>query len=184
MSKDTERMSEKIMESKVLWYPDSKKNTQMDRFRTQVNRDFGLNLANYNDLYQWSVESYPEFWAEVWRFCGVISSRMYEEVVDISKRISDVPEWFKGSRMNYAENLLKHKDQDKVALYAATEENDEITKVTFGELRRDVALFAAAMRKMGVGTGDRVVGESPCSITTKPLHSQRSRGEALCLTTV
>ncbi|XP_038841219.1 acetoacetyl-CoA synthetase isoform X2 [Salvelinus namaycush] len=164
MSKDTERMSEKIMESKVLWYPDSKKNTQMDRFRTQVNRDFGLNLANYNDLYQWSVESYPEFWAEVWRFCGVVSSRMYEEVVDISKRISDVPEWFKGSRLNYAENLLKHKDQDKVALYAATEANDEITKVTFGELRRDVALFAAAMRKMGVGTGDRVVGYLPNGI--------------------
>lgn len=45
MSKDTERTSEKIMESKVLWYPDSKKNTQMDRFRTQVNRDFGLNLG-------------------------------------------------------------------------------------------------------------------------------------------
>lgn len=32
-------------------------------------------------------------------------------------------------------------------------------KVTFGELRRDVALYAAAMRKMGIGTGDRVVGE-------------------------
>lgn len=32
-------------------------------------------------------------------------------------------------------------------------------KVTFGELRRDVALFAAAMRKMGIQTGDRVVGE-------------------------
>lgn len=32
-------------------------------------------------------------------------------------------------------------------------------KVTYGELRRDVALFAAAMRKMGVQAGDRVVGE-------------------------
>ncbi len=31
--------------------------------------------------------------------------------------------------------------------------------MTFGELRRDVALFAAAMRKMGIKTGDRVVGE-------------------------
>lgn len=40
------------------------------------------------------------------------------------------------------------------------EKNEEIAKVTFGELRRDVALFAAAMRKMGVQTGDRVVGES------------------------
>lgn len=33
--------------------------------------------------------------------------------------------------------------------------------MTYGELRRDVALYAAAMRKMGVQTGDRVVGESP-----------------------
>lgn len=39
------------------------------------------------------------------------------------------------------------------------EGKEEIVKVTFGELRRDVALFAAAMRKMGIQTGDRVVGE-------------------------
>ncbi|KAL0979835.1 hypothetical protein UPYG_G00190410 [Umbra pygmaea] len=159
MSKDAERMSEKIMDSKVLWYPDSKKNTEMDRFRTQVNRHFGLNLANYNDLYQWSVESYAEFWAQVWRYCDVVSSRMYEEVVDLSKGISDVPEWFKGSRLNYAENLLKHKEQDKRGA-----NGQEITKVTFRELRRDVALFAAAMRKMGVKTGDRVAGYLPNGI--------------------
>ncbi len=50
--------------------------------------------------------------------CGFAPSLF--QVVDVSKRISDVPEWFKGSRLNYAENLLKHKDQDKVALYAAS----------------------------------------------------------------
>lgn len=43
------------------------------------------------------------------------------QVVDTSKSIADVPEWFKGSRLNYAENLLKHKDNDKIALYAASE---------------------------------------------------------------
>ncbi|MCI4392945.1 hypothetical protein PGIGA_G00151730 [Pangasianodon gigas] len=161
MSKDTKAKAEEIMESKVLWYPDSKKNTQMDRFRAQVNRDYGLNLANYNDLYQWSVENYADFWAEVWRFCGIISSEMYEEVVDVSKRISDVPEWFRGSRLNYAENLLKHTDQEKVALYAAAEGREEIIKVTFGELRREVARFAASMRKMGIKAGDRVVGYLP-----------------------
>lgn len=44
----------------------------------------------------------------------------FYQVVDVSKRISDVPEWFKGARLNYAENLLKHADHDKVALYAAS----------------------------------------------------------------
>lgn len=50
MSKDTEGKSEKIMdmESKVLWYPDSKRNTQMDKFRIQVNQDYGLNLGEWD----------------------------------------------------------------------------------------------------------------------------------------
>lgn len=47
-----------------------------------------------------------------------------------------------------------------LCLCLPAEANEEIVKVTFGELRQDVALFAAAMRKMGIQTGDRVVGES------------------------
>ncbi|GCB61333.1 hypothetical protein scyTo_0011297, partial [Scyliorhinus torazame] len=82
-------------------------------------------------------------------------------VIDRTKGIADVPEWFRGSRLNYAENLLKHKDDDKVALYAASEGKEEIVKVTFGELKRVVALYAAALRKMGVKMGDRVVGYLP-----------------------
>ncbi|XP_058387223.1 acetoacetyl-CoA synthetase isoform X2 [Diceros bicornis minor] len=88
---------------------------------------------------------------------------MYEEVVDKSKGIADVPEWFKGSRLNYAENLLRHRENDRVALYVAREGREEIVKVTFEELREQVALFAAAMRKMGVKKGDRVVGYLPNS---------------------
>lgn len=54
MSKDTEGKSEKIMDldSKVLWYPDSKRNTQMDKFRIQVNEDYGLNLGKQRDRRQ------------------------------------------------------------------------------------------------------------------------------------
>ncbi|CAM4565323.1 unnamed protein product, partial [Lepidochelys kempii] len=111
----------------------------------------------YNELYQWSVESYSDFWAEFWKFSEIVFSHLYDEVVDPSKGIADVPEWFKGSRLNYAENLLKHKENDKIALYAAKEGKEEISKVTFEELRQDVALYASAMRKMGVKIGDRVV---------------------------
>uniref|UniRef100_A0A8B9X9I0 Acetoacetyl-CoA synthetase n=1 Tax=Bos mutus grunniens TaxID=30521 RepID=A0A8B9X9I0_BOSMU len=146
-----------------MWEPDSKKNTQMDRFRAAVGAACGLALENYDDLYHWSVESYSDFWAEFWKFSGIVFSRMYDEVVDTSKGISDVPEWFKGSRLNYAENLLQHKENDRVALYVAREGKEEIVKVTFEELRQQVALFAAAMRKMGVRRGDRVVGYLPNS---------------------
>ncbi|XP_010839710.1 PREDICTED: acetoacetyl-CoA synthetase, partial [Bison bison bison] len=132
-------------------------------FRAAVGAACGLALENYDDLYHWSVESYSDFWAEFWKFSGIVFSRMYDEVVDTSKGISDVPEWFKGSRLNYAENLLQHKENDRVALYVAREGKEEIVKVTFEELRQQVALFAAAMRKMGVRRGDRVVGYLPNS---------------------
>ncbi|KAI4892429.1 hypothetical protein NFI96_024116 [Prochilodus magdalenae] len=164
MSEKAEKAERILQDPNPLWTPNCKRNTHMDTFRAHCNRQHGLSTANYNELYQWSVESYPEFWAEVWKYCGITCSKMYDEVVDVSKKISDVPEWFRGSRLNYAENLLKHEDQDKVALYAAAEGREEIVKVTFAELRRDVALFAMAMRKMGIKTGDRVVGYLPNGI--------------------
>ncbi|XP_032327973.1 acetoacetyl-CoA synthetase isoform X2 [Camelus ferus] len=163
MSKEPRAGREEILECQVMWKPDSKKNTQMDRFRAAVGAACGLALENYNDLYHWSVESYSDFWAEFWKFSGIVFSRTYDEVVDTSKGIADVPEWFKGSRLNYAENLLRHKENDRVALYVAREGKEEIVKVTFEELWQRVALFAAAMRKMGVKKGDRVVGYLPNS---------------------
>ncbi|XP_053327807.1 acetoacetyl-CoA synthetase [Spea bombifrons] len=166
MSKKEGQVIEEIMESTVMWYPDSKKITQMDQFRARINSNYGLNLANYSELYQWSVDFYPEFWAEFWDFSGIVYSRRYDEVIDRTKNISDVPEWFHGSRLNYAENLLKHKENDKIALYGAREGKENVEKVTFEELRKHVALYAAAMRKMGVKTGDRVVGYLPNSIDT------------------
>ncbi|XP_051017383.1 acetoacetyl-CoA synthetase [Acomys russatus] len=163
MSKLARLGREEIMECQVMWEPDSKKDTQMDRFRAAVGAACGLALGTYDDLYHWSVRSYSDFWAEFWKFSGIVYSQMYDEVVDTSKGIADVPEWFRGSRLNYAENLLRHKENDKVALYVAREGREEIVKVTFEELRQQVALFAAAMRKMGVKKGDRVVGYLPNS---------------------
>lgn len=154
-------MSKEIVGCRLMWEPDSKRNTQMDRFRAAVGASCGLALGSYHDLYQWSVESYADFWAEFWKFSGIVSSRMYEEVVDPSKGVADVPEWFAGSRLNYAENLLRHRPSDKVALYVAREGREEVGKVTFEELRQQVALLAAAMRRMGVRSGDRVVGYLP-----------------------
>ena len=33
------------------------------------------------------------------------------QVVDTSKNITEIPEWFRGSRLNYAENLLRYNDK-------------------------------------------------------------------------
>ncbi|XP_042193574.1 acetoacetyl-CoA synthetase isoform X2 [Callorhinchus milii] len=119
---------------------------------------------NYSELYHWSVDNYAEFWAEFWKFSGFVYSRNYNEVIDRMKTVADLPEWFSGSRLNYAENLLRHKEEDKVALYAAGEGTEEVVKVTFKELKRRVALYAVALRRAGVNVGDRVLGYLPNSV--------------------
>lgn len=51
MSKQARPGLEEIMECQVLWEPDSKKNTQMDRFRTAVGAACGLALGEYGSPY-------------------------------------------------------------------------------------------------------------------------------------
>ena len=45
------------------------------------------------------------------------------QVVDVSKSVADVPEWFSGCLLNYAENLLRHgnSDGDKTAIITCGE---------------------------------------------------------------
>lgn len=77
--------------------------------------------------------------------------------------------WFRGVRLNFAENILfsasaaspslgstAGKEDDKVALTEVREGCAEITHVTWAELRARVARLARAMRARGVKRGDRV----------------------------
>ena len=46
--------------------------------------------------------------------------------------------------------------------FCSAEGKDDVDRVTFQELREKVAQFAAAMKEMGIKTGDRVVGKYIC----------------------
>ena len=68
----------------------------------------------------------------------------------------EVPTWFPGARLNYAENILRRKD-DGVAVIAAGEDG-LVRSYTFRELHALVQEMAAALRANGLQVGDRVAG--------------------------
>ena len=70
----------------------------------------------------WSVGAYFLAHPCLMAFCWLSAccGRGVTKVINKSKNISDVPQWFEGCRLNYAENLLRHRD-DKVALYGLRE---------------------------------------------------------------
>ncbi|XP_013403238.1 acetoacetyl-CoA synthetase [Lingula anatina] len=146
-----------ISNAKLMWAPDTNRSTKMDAFRETVNRKFGLKLGNYQELYKWSVSNYAEFWEECLQFLPIRYSKPWQQVVDKSKSIEEVPEWFQGCHMNFAENMLQYND-DRIAVYAAVEGREQVKKITHRELRDRVALYASAMKKMGIKKNDRIVG--------------------------
>jgi len=151
------------LDSSLMWKPHNIQDHNLTKLREEINQQYGISLKDYHELHQWSVENYELFWDKLWDFTGVISSKKGGQVIDKGIAMNQIPEWFPGSRLNYAENLLRYEDDSKVAIYSTTERKgaEEIRTKTFGELKQRVAAWAAALRKLGVRSGDRVVGYIP-----------------------
>jgi acetoacetyl-CoA synthetase len=151
--------------SKLLWQPSEEriKNTNMYHFMEYVNARCAMSLANYGELYRWSIEESPVFWETLWAYSEVIHSRSYDQVVDDIKKMPGA-RWFEGARLNFAENLLQYRD-DRIALSFKGETRPTVS-ITYNELYQQVARLAQSMRDMGIQPGDRVAGFMPNMIET------------------
>ncbi len=67
--------------------------------------------------------------------------------------------WFEGARLNYAENLLRYRDEQTALIFKG--EALEPRKITYKELYAQVAALAKSLKGLGVSPGDRVVGFMP-----------------------
>jgi acetoacetyl-CoA synthetase len=145
---------------KPLWKPseDRIKNANMTRFIEFVNKKYGKKFKTYDDLYQWSVDSIPDFWGAVWDFAEIKASKKYDQVVDDLKKFPGA-KWFVGAKLNFAENLLRYRDDRLAFLFRG--ETVKSAKMTYAELYSTVARLAASLRQMGVRPGDRVAGYMP-----------------------
>ena len=145
---------------KQLWEPSEQriKDSNMYRFMQSVNQTHGINCTDYNELYQWSIENIEAFWAEMWRFAGIKASKGYQRVIDDPTKMPGA-HWFTASRLNFAENLLRYRDE-KTALIFRGEDTVRRT-LTYKELYAATAKVAAALRQAGIVAGDRVVGFMP-----------------------
>ena len=123
-----------------------------------VNEKYRQNFNEYAPLYEWSIENIAEFWATMWDFADIIASKPYEQVIDDVGKMPGAG-WFSGARLNFAENLLRYRD-DRVALIFKGE-GQASTRMTYAELYDEVARLARALKDAGVVTGDRVVGFMP-----------------------
>ncbi|KAH0144947.1 acetoacetate-CoA ligase, partial [Aureobasidium melanogenum] len=142
-----------------LWRHLAPETTQMWKFLQTVNKEKSLELKDYNDLYNWSIDQTAEFWDAVWQFTGIKASVPYDEVLQKDAPMFPRPSFFRGAKLNFAENLLfppQEPNSDSPAIIAATETDRET--VTWAELREKVRLCQSGMLATGIKPGDRVAG--------------------------
>ena len=145
---------------KLLWTPSEERirQTNMFRFMQTINEKHGRSFSQYPELHQWSVENIPQFWAALWDFVDVKASETYEKVVDDPKKMPGA-QWFPGARLNFAENLLRHRDDHEAIVFKG--EESAPVRLTYAQLYEQTAKMAKSLRDMGVEAGDRVVGFMP-----------------------
>jgi acetoacetyl-CoA synthetase len=154
-----------------LWTPSPEDlaRANLTRFM-RVLRERGVSeVSDYASLYAWTLANPAAFWSAVWEFCGIVSDRdaagaSWRSVLVGGDRMAPPdpargPRWFDGARLNYAENLLRFRD-DRDALVAWNELGFQ-RRLSFAELHREVMRVAAALEAHGIGPGDRVGGFMP-----------------------
>ena len=148
------------MSKNILWTPakDQIDQAQITHFRELINRKYGLQLDGYEALYQWSLSNGADFWDEMWRFGKIISHQNFSSVVDDLTKMPGA-KWFDGSLLNYAENLLRYRDE-RIAIHFRGEDQVE-RSLSYSELYTEVAHAAYALKAAGVKRGDRVAGFIP-----------------------
>jgi acetoacetyl-CoA synthetase len=147
-----------------LWQPSPARieAARLSRFRREAETRSGRRLPDYAALHAWSVGESPaeraDFWKLVWDFCGVIASERGDTIVEDADRMPGA-RWFPQARLNFAENLLRRRDEE-VAIVFRNEEGTRET-LSWAALYRDVARAAAAMKSAGLVPGDRVAAILP-----------------------
>ncbi len=142
-----------------LWTPDPEKakQTRMHQFMVHAHEKGHISEATWDALYQWSVDEIEAFWAFLWDEMDVLASKRWDRVLD--ERKMPGAKWFEGARLNFAENLLRFRD-DRTAI-VSLDEAGRVTRLRYAELFDRVARCAAALKEAGVKEGDRVAGFVP-----------------------
>ncbi len=94
-----------------LWQPSPERiaGANLTAFMARVERDWGVKLAGYDALYDWSVAELEKFWSSVWDFCGVIAETRGTRVLVDGGRMPGAT-FFPDARLSFAENLLRRRD--------------------------------------------------------------------------
>ncbi|WFE38519.1 acetoacetate--CoA ligase [Micromonospora sp. WMMD998] len=146
----------------VLWTPpaDVRERSRIGDYLRWLAEHRGLEFADYDALWQWSVTDLDGFWGSIWDYFQVVAHT--PPTATLAGRSMPGARWFPGATLNYAENVLRmpglRDDDPAVIAHGQTRAPETLT---VAEVRERVRRVAAGLRRLGVGPGDRVAAYAP-----------------------
>jgi len=143
-----------------LWTPTSEQieTAKITELRRAVSAQWQVDLPDSTALWRFSVDEREKFWRTIIDFCDLKGETWGErDSVDVDKLPG--AKWFPDARFNFAENLLKRRDDGEALVFWG--EDKVRRRMTFAELYDAVSQLAQALHTEGVEPGDRVVGYMP-----------------------
>ena len=146
--------------SKPIWVPSNERvnNSLMHKFMQKGPKVFD----SYFELHKWSVEHMESFWSQFWEFSNIKYSKNYDSILE--NPVMPGAKWFSGSKLNYAENLLKG-DPNQVAIISLGEDKPA-KSITFQELNQKVSSVQKGLVSLGVKKDTIVAGFVPNCVET------------------
>lgn len=145
----------------MLWQPTKEftESSNMFDYARFLKREKGLELNNYQELWQWSVNHISEFWESIWQYYQVMHNGAYQYPLQKSAEMMDA-KWFEGTQLNYAEHIFRNKTNQYPAVVFQSE-TQAATEISWQELENKVASLAVYFKSLGVVKGDRVAAYLP-----------------------
>ncbi len=143
-----------------LWSPSSERieAANITEFTRLAETCAGERFPDYHALQQWSVADRESFWDLLWDFAGIVGDRNGSPAIKNGDLFPGT-QWFPGSRLNYAENLLRRRDSH-IAIIERKEDGTR-TAISYAELYVRVARLAEAFSDDGIRPGDCIAGYMP-----------------------
>ena len=145
---------------RLLWTPSQalQDSSNIRAYMRWLETTRGLRFATYDELWRWSVADLEAFWESLWEYFQIRSVTPYTRV--LSSHTMPGARWFEGATLNYVEHVFRRATPDHPAALFQSE-RQPLMPISWADLERQVASVAAALRGLGVGPGDRVVGYVP-----------------------
>jgi acetoacetyl-CoA synthetase len=143
-----------------LWRPSEKRvlGANLTLFMEEVESDWNITIADFASLYRFSIDETEKFWQSFKDYAGVIAETWGTVVLEHGDCMPGA-RWFPGARLNFAENLLKRRDDDDALIFRG--EDRVRRRMSYAELHAEVSRLAQAMREAGITAGDRIAGMMP-----------------------